>query len=316
MLKQALTPRWLGFLVIILALVTAFVMLSAWQLNASIAGRVYADPAKDRVRPYTEVLKANEPLLGTSSDTVVEATGTYVPGSSYLIANHYDGEEKGYWVVSQLVPDDGEKVNLAAGARTRSLAVARAWIPTADDVPAEPTGTITVAGRVVGNEPPVRSSLLTGESERVLGSATTGYLTNLWQTPLYSAIVTASAEVEGEASLPLTADDTIAENSTIIGQAETVRPIKPEQVEDTSYNWLNIFYSLEWIVFAGFALYLWWRMLKDSIEKAEDPAQYFEYDGEYFLDEETGRCYYWDPTDQQYYFFDEVPTSSPTDSST
>ena len=64
------------------------------------------------------------------------------------------------------------------------------------------------------------------------------------------------------------------------------------------------------MIFAAFALYLWGRMLKDAAHRAAEPAeytQYFEYEGEYFVDETTGRPYYWDPADEQYYFFDEAP---------
>lgn len=308
MIKQAFTLRWLGFLALILMLVTGFVMLSAWQLNASFSGRVTADPAKDKVRHYSQVLEANAPLTASKADTVVEARGRYVPGSSYLVAHHFDGNEQGYWVVSQFVPNDGQKVELKSGEQTRSIALARAWVPKAENLPPEPQGTVTVAGRVVGNEAPVYSKKT--EGERVLGSAASAYLSNLWDAPLYSAILTVAAEVPQGQELPLTAEQTIAENATIIGGSEDIRPVRPHQVENTSFNWLNIFYSLEWIVFAGFALYLWWRMLKDSVHKAEDPAQYFEYEGEYFLDEESGRYYYWDPADQQYYFFDEVPATS------
>jgi hypothetical protein len=32
-------------------------------------------------------------------------------------------------------------------------------------------------------------------------------------------------------------------------------------------NWLNLFYSLEWVVFAGFALFIWWRLVKDDYRR-------------------------------------------------
>ena len=32
-------------------------------------------------------------------------------------------------------------------------------------------------------------------------------------------------------------------------------------------NWLNIFYALEWIIFAGFAFFIWWRLVKDAYER-------------------------------------------------
>jgi hypothetical protein len=42
-------------------------------------------------------------------------------------------------------------------------------------------------------------------------------------------------------------------------------------------NWLNLFYSLEWVVFAGFALFIWWRLVKDDyhrdLEEALDEAE-------------------------------------------
>ncbi len=91
-----------------------------------------------------------------------------------------------------------------------------------------------------------------------------------------------------------------------MGDSSALQPIGTEQVVDEELDWLNIFYALEWLVFAAFALYLWWRMLKDAYQKKEDPAQYFEYEGQYWLDEASGRYYYWDPQDKKYYFFDEI----------
>ena len=32
-------------------------------------------------------------------------------------------------------------------------------------------------------------------------------------------------------------------------------------------NWLNIFYAIEWAIFAGFAFYLWYRLARDAWEK-------------------------------------------------
>ncbi len=318
MLKQALKPRWIGLLLVALALASGFVLLSMWQLNSSTLGRVNADPAKDRVRPYTEVMKANEPLMQTQVDTVVEAEGSYIQGSSYLVENRLENGERGFWVVSEFVPDDAQKVTVAGKETTRAIAVARAWSRTSD-IPEEPEGTVKIAGRVVSNEAAVPSQARHDEdaaAPRTLASTNTAHLTNLWERPLYSSILTVAAEVPAGKSLPTTADSTIDENSTIIGQNQDLVPVRAAQVEDHDINWLNIFYSLEWLVFAGFALYLWGRMLKDSLEKEHDPAQYFEYTGEYFIDEETGRAYYWDPADQQYYFFDEVPDApSPTTSS-
>jgi hypothetical protein len=29
-------------------------------------------------------------------------------------------------------------------------------------------------------------------------------------------------------------------------------------------NWLTLFYALEWALFAGFAVFLWWRLVEDA----------------------------------------------------
>lgn len=40
---------------------------------------------------------------------------------------------------------------------------------------------------------------------------------------------------------------------------------------DSSLNWLNIFYAAEWVFFAGFALYFWYRIVLDAVERENDP---------------------------------------------
>ena len=56
----------------------------------------------------------------------------------------------------------------------------------------------------------------------------------------------------------------IAAESAPGGLADIHSP-PPEQ--GSSVNWLNIFYAVEWAVFAGFAFYLWYRLAKDAWEK-------------------------------------------------
>jgi hypothetical protein len=39
--------------------------------------------------------------------------------------------------------------------------------------------------------------------------------------------------------------------------------IAPPQA-GTQVNWLTLFYALEWALFAGFAVFLWWRLVEDA----------------------------------------------------
>lgn len=315
--KLAFTPRWIGGLILALAFVTGFVALSTWQFNASTAGQKHADTAKDTLRPYTEVLKPNQPVTNITVDNVVEATGHYVPGSSMLVAHRINEGQHGYWVISQFIPEGTDTVTALGEYKPRAIMVARAWVQgqtdTPPNIPTEPAGTVHVAGRVVNAQGPAE---YTRREQKVLESASPAQLTNLWDTPLYDGVLALAAEAPAGQPIPVTGNNTVAETSTIVGQSGTVRPIRATQaVDDTSVNWLNIFYSLEWLIFAAFAMYLWARMLKDAANRAATPAdytQYFEYEGEYFVDEATGRPYYWDPADEQYYFFDEPTQKNST----
>lgn len=312
MLKLALTPRWIGGLLMVLLLVAGFMSLSKWQFDASARSLTSLDPAKDTLRPYSEVLVAGEPLTALTADTVAEAQGRYVPGSSYLVANRFDDGQAGYWVVSEFVPTGSATVaaeNLAD--KPRALAVARAWVKE-PVIPAEPAGELKIAGRIIANDGPVSSHLLPeADAERVLGSVATAQLANLWDSPLYGGILTLQAEVPASEKIPANSEGVIDPAATIMGQQADVRPIHAEQITNTQHNWLNIFYAAEWVIFAAFALYIWWRTLKDAVEKQKNPTHYYEYSGEAFFDEEAGRYYYFDPEANQYFYFDEEPQTTP-----
>jgi hypothetical protein len=37
-------------------------------------------------------------------------------------------------------------------------------------------------------------------------------------------------------------------------------------------NLLNVFYAIEWVVFAGFAIFLWYRLVRDTWEREQEEA--------------------------------------------
>jgi hypothetical protein len=58
--------------------------------------------------------------------------------------------------------------------------------------------------------------------------------------------------------------------------SEDIKPIQVAYRDAEKINWLSAFYFLEWMLFAGFAVFLWWRLVKDEIirltaEAAESP---------------------------------------------
>lgn len=307
MLRLALTPRWILGLLLVLSLASGFVLLSSWQLNASTLGQVREDPLKEQVRPYQDLLQAASPLDASEVDSMLQVTGNYQAGSSYLVAGKRQGEQEGYWVVSLFTPSDSHKVTTSLGEGPRGLAVVRGWTEE-PLIPAEPQGEVTLAGRLVGNEAPASFQSLTEEDrgwERILPSVASFQLTNIWNAALFNGIILTQAETTGQ--LTLTPEGNLAADSQLLATDSSLEKVTSRQVTDETVDWLNIFYALEWLIFAAFALYLWWRLLKDAAEKEADPALYYEYEGVYWVDEATGRPYYYDPQDKAYYFFDQDP---------
>ena len=50
------------------------------------------------------------------------------------------------------------------------------------------------------------------------------------------------------------------------------------QNREAIFNWLNIFYGFEWVVFAGFAIFMWWRLVADDYRRQqEDEADLAEW---------------------------------------
>ena len=90
----------------------------------------------------------------------------------------------------------------------------------------------------------------------------TADLTNRWDRAIYAGFVVSSTTTVGGGDL----------NPQAPLEAVTVGP----QPQETPLNWLNIFYAVEWFVFAGFAFFLWWRLVADdhrrTLEDAEDRA--------------------------------------------
>ncbi|MCC9192706.1 SURF1 family protein [Arthrobacter sp. zg-Y916] len=259
MLKTALQPRWIAGLILALAISTVFVLLSEWQFSAAESEGPPPVTATEEVRPLTEVFTPGVPLYATEADQMVTFTGTFQREDQVLVQNRLQDGEEGYWVVTAFDVDDAPS--------DAAIPVVRGW--TADPAAAgsAPEGEITIIGRLLPTEAPIAGPVPEGTS----AALSTAELGNLWDEPLFSAFVTAHETlVDGE---PAAASDL---------ETVTVAP----QPQETTINWMNIFYAVEWVVFAGFAVFLWWRLLADSYQRSleEDEYEDDEYDEDDFED--------------------------------
>ena len=253
MWKTALKPRWIAGFVFAIAVSGVFVLLSQWQFGRSTSPEVPTNPATEQVQPLTETLQPGEFFHGTDADQMVSAQGSYDPSRQLLVPGRLHDSKTGYWVVSTFAVNGAPALTGAAASPQTWIPVARGWVAEPGEAPAPPSGTLELTGRLLPSEAPVPGTApKPGEATAV----SVAELINYWEVSSYPGFVAATAEVANGVDLSAAAvpGDLLALD---------IGPQPPAQ----QINWLNLFYSLEWVVFAGFALFIWWRLVKDDYHR-------------------------------------------------
>lgn len=234
---MARRPKWIGALILALAIAGGFAALGQWQLSRSVEAG--ADTSlTETVVPLSSVAEPQQPVLDEAYRLV--STGTaFVAGDYVVLSDRLAAAEPGYWVVGHaLVP---------GGA---SLAVALGWTGSADAAASaiaalERHAPTSVEGRYLPSEAPTESDFEAGKRSALAVSE----LINLWREA-----------PDGVYGGYLIAGDQVAGLQTIDAPAPS---------SEVSVNLLNLFYAVEWVVFAGFAVFLWYRLVKDVVEEEE-----------------------------------------------
>lgn len=257
MLKTALKPRWIAALVLALALSTVFVLLSQWQFSTSQSEPPPPPGETEAVKPLTDVFEPGIPMTAATADQMVTFDGSFVPGGQVLVRNRLQDGEEGLWVVDPFTVDGVEQFG-----EDVVIPVVRGWVEEpADAVPA-PEGEATVVGRLLPTEAPLPGSLPAGQ----VASLSAAELINRWNAPGYAGFVVGTGFTVAGTDLG-TATEGTSMQPVVVGP----------QPQEAPVNWMNVFYAVEWVVFAGFAIFLWWRLVADDyrrdLEAAEDAAE-------------------------------------------
>lgn len=256
MLKTAVKPKWIAALVFALAVAAVLVLLSQWQLSRSLEKDVAPPSVTEKVQPLRDTLKPGEPLLGSAEGQIVTANGHFDASKQVLVPSRLQDDKVGYWVVTAFVVDDAPVLEGVAATKEVVIPVARGWVSGLANIPAAPDGTIALEGRLLNSEGPEVAKNLPAGQINALSSAE---LTNTWSVTTYAAFIVSHSEVlDGQE----------------VGAAASSGALAPITVTATDQNdkinWLNIFYAIEWVVFAGFALFLWWRLVADDYRREQD----------------------------------------------
>ena len=251
--QLAFTPQWIAMLVLALIVAAVFAWLGKWQIERAIIQGAKDSYDTEVAVPLESITEPGKPMVLEAGGRRVTFDATLDRGSLIVVGNRSNEGVIGCWVTGRLVGNSG------------ALAVALGWAPTLDEcesVRESMSGMITIqalqpwVGRYSPaegpNPPPGNTS---GVDPTALNYMSVAALYNLWpesSSPVYAGYLIA----EG-----LQSDDSPAPE----GQLSEISSSPP--ITDASLNILNIFYALEWALFAAGAVFLWWRLLRDDFER-------------------------------------------------
>lgn len=237
------TPRWWGINVFVLLAIPFCVFMGTWQLG-KFEDRVDTHQEAEE-RPAASSLAAAplDSLLPVDKETSgrpAEARGWF--GEQFLVPDRELDGRAGSYVLTMLRTDAG-----------RSLPVVRGWLPTGAEAPAPPSGEVTVVGALQASETAGTKGVHAagGLPEGQLGMISAATLVNVVTDDVYDAWITLADAPAGLTPVPAAA------------AAGTSLDVKAFQ---------NLGYTAEWFVFAGFVLFMWFRLVRREAEASRDEA--------------------------------------------
>ena len=228
MWQIARRPKWIVALVAALLVAGVFAALGQWQLQRAIDDATVVERDTENPVALDSVATPQAATTTDSSGRMVTLSCSFVPGDDVVLTNRRVPGGTGWWLIRHCATPEGD-----------SLAVAMGWSPQDFDPLVIPNPTGNVVGRYVPSESPQQSDFRSGERSAIAIAE----LVNLWTDPgpVYGGYLVAQEAPPGLVSIGTEAPPT-----------------------ERQLNWLNLFYAAEWVIFAGFAIYLWYRLVKDE----------------------------------------------------
>lgn len=233
---MARQPRWIAGLLACLVLAGVFAALGQWQVSRAVAEATIETVDTETPVPIATVVEPGVGLPITDGGRRVTVTATWTQ-ERLVVQDRRQGIDEGEWLIANTRTADGACLPVAVG-----------WAPTVnpDDFIVIDDSPSPLVGRLVPSDDPSTGDYDKGRLT-VVSSAD---LINRWNCDeMYDVFL-----VLDDAPPPL----------------DTIASVKP--LPQAALNWLNIFYAIEWAFFAVFALYFWYRLVTDAVEREADAA--------------------------------------------
>ena len=246
--------RWVGFLVFALGFIALCLLLARWQWNryelrqhenAQLDAAVAAPavPIGDVLAPTPAgaPVAALDPALQWRA---VTATGQFDEGGQVAVRQRTLDGHTGFWIVTPLITDSGV------------VLVNRGWAPSGADsvaspeVPAAPTGVVTVSGRLRAPEP-----------ARGSAAPPPGQVMSVEPGIITAGSAQAAALPRYDAYLEMrSAEPPASEGLVTLTE------------EPGHRGWNNLVYSVQWVLFGLVGLIGSWRLMRQENRQLEAPA--------------------------------------------
>ncbi|GAA4830855.1 SURF1 family protein [Luteimicrobium xylanilyticum] len=254
--RVARRPRMIGLLAVLLAFAALCGSLGAWQLDRAYARGAAAQEKELDAKLAAEeargpdglgtVLAPQTTFTGKLVGDLVWVDGSYEANGQVLVPGRALDGRTGYLVLTPLrVSDDGTSgaswKNLSGGAPV--VPVVRGWVATPAQAPAAPSGTVRVNGYLQASE----ATDTTGRTlpDGQVDSVSSAQLANRWGGPIYSGYVV------------------LRDSDPVADPAIAVLP-RPRVEGSGDVNLQSLSYAFQWWLFAVFAVFVWWRIVRDQ----------------------------------------------------
>lgn len=237
----------LGIFALLLVGAVVCVRLGAWQVDRAVGAAEQQAAIEQAARendppvPIAEVVAPQTSFTQAMVGQRVEVTGSWEPDSAFWVPGRELDGRPGYLLLTAFREQGTGAI----------LPVVRGWVAEKDPAQLElPAGTVTVMGFIDGSE----AAETGGADGDEIASVSAGALVNIWGGPIYSGyviVVSATPEAGAPGWAP--------------GGGAALEAMPPPVLPSGGLNLRNLLYAAEWFVFGGFALFLWWRMVRDEV---------------------------------------------------
>ena len=234
-LPPYLAPKILGLTVLALVIVAGMTAMGVWQLDVYNQSQSddSAQVAHAKPVPLDRLLAPDQAFTAPADARPVTATGKY-DEQQFVVDRGTDSP----WLVSPLVTDSGSAILVVRGLLSGSTAA------TEQKLPAPPSGTVRVVGSLQPSEPRGNDTNL---NDNRVPTLSTAQLISDVSHDLYSGYVVLTEQTPPSA-LP--------------------QATPPQADASFTAGLRNLMYALQWWLFAGFVIFLWWRMVREESQVA------------------------------------------------